>query len=210
MFSSFRLLPALILAGLAGSSFAGYTLRSTAFGFSPTGAGQTPTQGSPASVSGRFTGFTPDSSADLQISPTDLARYSFQGFGSVVSVLSGGIFRQAGTYTLSYDQSGTGAPNGNVVVGSGNYSLTFGNNAVSGNFIQTVGPQDPSLVDIHGLYSIKGLTVQGTYSFNQIQTTSNVAFIQLGNPVPEPATLGALGLGCLGFLRRRKARSRSI
>lgn len=216
MASLLRLLPTFAVAALLGgasSAFAGYTATTNPFTATATDTtGNGPSIGDTLSVDGgSFLSFLGDTSQDPTISGGDLNRYRFDLDGTVTSFVGGGLATSfSGTYTIYYDQNANGMMDEGLRVSSGDFTLDTFLTGITGSFTQTQGPNNPSFADLGALYNNNPIDAIGTIvpNFNNpLASTTTLVLRQnaIAQPVPEPATMAALGLGALALIRRRRA-----
>ena len=111
-------------------------------------------------------------------------------------------------YTL---ENGAGAL-GNFTAGGVTYYTTESNNFTSdGGFIRAINTDPAGTRDVGNYVQFDNITSSGgslVFTETHISGTDGVgiAGFQLQSVVPEPATLGLLGMGAIGLLLRRRAR----
>ncbi len=204
-----RFLPILAITALAGSSFAGYTAITNPFTATTTDIGNDGAGiGDLISVQGgSFASFVGDTAIDPTITGGDLNLYRFNLDGEVTSFELGGIFSSfVGDYTIFYDLNANGLFDEGLSVSSGEFTLNNFLIFLDGTFTQTQGPSNPAFADLGGLYGNNPVLASGTLSPDPLIPTNSTGVLTLrqnAQPVPEPATMAALGLGALALVRRR-------
>lgn len=210
-----KLLIAAAAALLGGSSaFAGFTVTTGTNGVNtPQGAQPGPQVGDTFATSapGTFTGYVADTPADPQLTGADLPfyRYTLNGAVSNVSGALSNIITYTGTYDIFYDLGLDGSKStGDPDVSAGNFSITGTFNgtpiaALTGTLTQTSGPTNPAFRDL----SEGGNPVlyTGTYTETNPGVSGTIQGALRQNAiVPEPASLGLLGIAGIATLRRRR------
>lgn len=121
--------------------------------------------------------------------------WTYDLYNSVLPTLSynGGSQNIAATFSNKLVQ----AFNGTVMMPSGEEDIFINLWALQWDLSSIAGPINSLDIRFTGVQHAQGYALQLDQS-DQIYNTSLV------NPVPEPATLGALGLGAIALLRRRR------
>lgn len=199
-----NLIFALVALGVPAFSHAGFVASTDSFAASNTSSFNTLGNVLTTTTAGRLVSYLPDSANDPQIAGGDLAAYRFTLSGTATSS-TGGLVTYTGGYQLYYDFAG------GINVSSGTASFTALQTStrldiLSGSLVQTTGPADSAFADLAATYGGNPLSISGSFTRNATNNNGllQINFDQPSQPVPEPATLAALGVGAVSLLRRRR------
>jgi hypothetical protein len=204
---------ALVLAS-AAPVFAGYTaVTNTTTVSTPEQNPGGPTVGDTFATTtpGSFATYIPDTPNDPQITQNDLSAFRYTLNGSIQTInTTAGLIDYTGNYSIFYDinNNNTYDPGTDPIVSAGTFTIdaTFipltNDATLVGTLTQTTGPaqgfadlsEGGHSVNYTGTYMGTDPGVSGTIQGTLTQTAV----------VPEPASLGLIGIGSLGLLRRRR------
>jgi hypothetical protein len=166
---------------------------------------------------GTFSAFEPDTPADIQLTPAQVAAMGFTIAGVVDSVV-GNTINYSGTYEIYFNTDGNDTRDlADLRVSQGTFALgaefapIINTGAFIGTLNQLLGPEDPALPDLS--YGGNAIDFGGVYQaipFVPLMAVAEIVFLQDAQIVPEPATITLWGIGlaalCMVKLRRRLPR----
>ncbi len=210
---------AAICLAVATPAFAGYTFTTNFDAVTQTDvapSGKSPGDSFSIKV-GTFSTYTPDTPADIQLTPAQVAALGYTIAGMIDSI-SGNTIYYSGTYEFFYNVDGNDTRDlGDLRVSQGTFTFqaefapVINTGGIIGAAHQILGPESPGLPD----FSYGGNTIDfgGVYQaipFVPLLADAEIVFLQKAHVLPEPSSialalvgLAAAGLTCIRRRRRR-------
>lgn len=166
---------------------------------------------------GTFSTFEPDSPADIQLTPAQVAAIGYTIAGVVDSIV-GNTINYSGTYEFFFNVDGNDTRDlADLRISQGTFVLSaefapiINTGAFTGALTQILGPQDASLPDLS--YGGNVIDFGGVYQaipFVPLKAVAEIVFLQKVHHVPEPSSIALWGVGlaalCLFRLHGRLPR----
>jgi hypothetical protein len=216
-----RFLMGAICLATTAPAFAGYTFTTNFDSVTQTDVGPPgKSPGDSFSIKvGTFATFAPDSPADIQLTPAQVAALGYTIAG-VIDSISGSTVHYSGTYEFFYNVDGNDTRDlVDLRVSQGTFALQaefaplINTGAFTGALHQILGPEVPSLPDLS--YGGNTIDFGGVYQaipFVPLLSAAQIVFLQQAHVVPEPSSIAlagisltALTLAVVGRRRRRTA-----
>ncbi len=166
---------------------------------------------------GTFSTFEPDSPADIQLTPAQVAAIGYTIAG-IIDSIAGNTINYSGTYEFFFNVDGNDTRDpADLRVSQGTFVLSaefapiINTGGFTGALTQILGPQVPTLPDLS--YGGNVIDFGGVYQaipFVPLMAVAEIVFLQEAHIVPEPSTIALWGVGmltiCLGKFGGRSPR----